>query len=101
MSNRRSSIAVFLCLTYLLLASALPLIGIHHALAINGESTSHEAVDACTWIQDAIGSSVFAVLDTDPFVLAVRRSDPQPSNRLFALDSLESIKARAPPVPVS
>ena len=93
----RSSIAVFLCVAYLVLIGVLPLIGIHHALTSDGENATHHAIDACTWIQDTIGPSVCSVADTELSVIVTPFSHLLLLRQLIDSGWPESIQARAPP----
>ena len=56
-------IAVTLCCVYFVLTGFVPVIGVLHDFSVIDHEETHDAIDVCTWLEDAVASSLLAATD--------------------------------------
>lgn len=90
-------IAVTLCCVYLVLTGFVPVIGVLHDFSVTDHEGTHDAIDGCTWLEDAVASSLLTGIDAQKYFFD---SPAQIQNRYFVWLSYapsDCLRARPPP----
>ncbi len=101
MYRLRSLIATSLCVAYVVLTGLVPLVGLHHEFETRDDGAPHHAIDDCTWLEHAVGSSVCSGGDVDLNLLPLQQLVLYTPDDLYLSFLPHSIKARAPPALLS